>query len=93
MTSSRRYCIRDITTDLYTDEDGNVLMKRDVIFCKKHPFIITKDGYINHYTTEVMDNIFQAPDSEFEVIQEKVKSQKLERNSFFWQNASFINRQ
>ena len=50
-------------------------MKGDVIFCKKHPFIITKDGYIDHYTTGVMDNIFQAPDSELEVLQETVKSQ------------------
>ena len=54
-------------------------MNEDVIFCKKHPFIITKDGYINHYTTGVMDNIFQAPDSEFEVLQEKVKIQKIKK--------------
>ena len=73
MASSERYCIRDTTTNLYTDEDGNVLMKGIVIVCKKHPFIITKDGYINHYTTGAMDNIFLTPDSEFEVLREKVK--------------------
>ena len=58
-------------------------MKGDVIFCKKHPFIMTEDGCIDHYTTGAMDNIFQAPDSEFEVLQEKVKSQKSERNRSF----------
>ena len=52
MASSTRYCIRDTTTNLYTDEDGNVLMKGDVIFCKKHPFIITEDGYIDNYILE-----------------------------------------
>ena len=83
MASSIRYCISDITADLNTDKDGNVLTKGDVVFCKKHPFIITKDGYIDHYTTGAMDNIFQAPASEFEVPQEKVKSQKLERNRSF----------
>ena len=76
------YCIRDTTTDLYTDEDGNIL-KADVIFCKGHPFIITEDGYIDHYTTGAMDNIFQVPDSEFKVLQQKVKSQKSERNRSF----------
>ena len=63
MASSKRYCSRDSTTDLYTDKHGSILTKVDVIFCKKHPFIITEDGYINHYTTGAMDNIFQAPDS------------------------------
>ena len=58
-------------------------MKGDVIFCKKHPFIITEDGYINDYTTGGMDNIFQVPDSEFEVLQENVKSQKSERKRRF----------
>ena len=83
MASSKRYRIRNTTTDLYTGKDGNVLMKEDVIFCKRHHFIITEDGYIDHYTTGAMDNIFHVPDSEFEVLQEKVKSQTLERNRSF----------
>ena len=66
-------------------------MKGDVIFCKKHPFIITEDGYIGHDTTGAKENIFQAPDSEFEVLQDKVNTQKSERNrSFIWQNASSL---
>ena len=65
-------------TDLYTDEHGNILTKGDIIFCKKHPFIITEDGYIDHYTSGAMDNIFQAPDLEFKVLQDKVKNQKSE---------------
>ena len=79
MASSTWYWIRDTTTDLYTDKDGNILAKRDVIFYKKHPFIITKDGYIDHYTTGALDNIFQAPDSEFEVLQEKIKKPKIRK--------------
>ena len=78
MALSNKYCFRDSTTDLYTDKHGNIFMKGDIIFCKKHPFIITEDGYINNYTSGAMDNIFQAPDSEFKVPQEKVKNQKSE---------------
>ena len=78
MTLSTKYCIRDSTMDLYTNEQGNILTKRDIIFCKKHPFIITEEGYIDHYISGAMDNIFQAPESEFEVLQEKVKNQKTE---------------
>ena len=46
MAMSTKYCKRDSTVDLYTDEQGNILTKGDVIFSKKHPFIITEEGYI-----------------------------------------------
>ena len=59
MASSTKYCIRDPTNDFYTDEHGNILTKGDVIFCKKHPFIITEDGYTDHYTSGAMNNTFQ----------------------------------
>ena len=49
--------------DLCTDEQGTILTKGDIIFCKKPPFVITEEGYIEHYTSEAMDNIFQAPSS------------------------------
>ena len=41
------------------------------------------EGYIDHYSSEAMDNIFQVPDSEFETLQEKVKIQKSERSGSF----------
>ena len=78
MALSTKYYIRDSTMDLYTNEQGKILTKGGIIFCKKHPFIITDKGYIDHYTLGAMDNIFQAPDSKFKVFQEKVKSQKSE---------------
>ena len=74
MALSTKYCIRDSITDLYTNEQGNILTKEDIIFCKKHPFITTEEGYIDHYTSGILDNIFQVPDSEIEVLQEKVKT-------------------
>ena len=64
--------------NLYTDEQGNILTRGDVIFCKKQPFVVTEEGYIDHYSSRTMDNIFQALDSEFEALPEKVKIQKLE---------------
>ena len=69
--------------DLYTDRQGNILTKGDIIFCKKQPFVVTEEGYIDHYSSGAMDNIFQAPDSEFETLQEKVKFQKSERSRSF----------
>ena len=74
MALSTKYCKRDSTMVLYTDEQGNILMKGDIIFCKKQLFVITEEGYIDHYTSGAMDNIFQAPDSQFETLQEKVKT-------------------
>ena len=68
MALSTKYCKRDPTTELYTNEQGNILTKGDIIFCKKHPFIITEEGYIDHNTSGAMDNIFKAPDSIFEVL-------------------------
>ena len=44
--------------DLYTDEQGNILTKGDEIFCKKHAFVITEEGYTDQYTSGAMDNIF-----------------------------------
>ena len=76
MALSSKYCIRDSTTDLYTDKHGDIQTKGVIIFCKKHPFIITENGYINQYIYGAMDNIFQGLDSEFEVLQDKVKKNK-----------------
>ena len=69
---STKSCKRDSTLDLYTNEQGNMFTKVDVIFCKKQPFVVTEEGYIDYYSSGAMDNIFQAPDSEFVTLQEKV---------------------
>ena len=34
-------------------------------------------GYIDHYTSGAMDNLFQALDSEFNTLEEKVKKLKI----------------
>ena len=40
---------------------------------------MTEEGYIDHYTSGAIDSIFQAPDSEFDTLQEKVKKNKNQR--------------
>ena len=60
-----KYCKRDSTMDLYIDEQGNILKKGDVIFSKKQPFVVTEEGYIDHYSSGAMHNILQAPGSKF----------------------------
>ena len=71
MALSTKYCKRYSTMDLYINEHGNILIKGDVIFCKKQPSVITEEGYIDHYSSGAMDNIFQAPDSKFKTLQER----------------------
>ena len=83
MVLSTKYCKRDFTMDLCTDVQGNLLTKGDIIFCQKQPFIVTEECYIDYYSSGAMDNIFQAPDSEFVTLQEKVKSRKSERSRSF----------
>ena len=51
--------------DLYTNEQSNILTKGDIIFHKKQLFAITEEGYIDHYSSGAIDDIFQAPDSKF----------------------------
>ena len=66
----------DSTMDLYTDEQSNILTKGDIIICKKQPFVIPEEGYIDHYSSGAVDDIFQAPDSEFKTLQEKIENKK-----------------
>ena len=80
MALSTEYCKRDSTTDLYMDKQGNILTKGDVIFCQKQPFVVTEEGYIDYYSSGVMDNIFIAPDSGFLALQEKVKYHKSQKS-------------
>ena len=47
MALSNKFCKWDSTMDLYTDKQGNILTKGDVIFCKKQPFVVTEGGYID----------------------------------------------
>ena len=61
------------------DEQGNILTKGDEIFCQKQPFEVTEEGYIDYYSSGVMANIFQDPDSESVALQEKVKCHKLQK--------------
>ena len=45
--------------------------------------MVTEESYIEYYSFGAMDNIFQAPDSKFVTLKEKVKSKKLERSRSF----------
>ena len=74
MALSTKYFKMDSTTDLCPDKQGNILTKGDVIFCKKQPFVVTEEGYIDYYSSGAMDNIIQAPDSKSVTLQEKIKS-------------------
>ena len=83
MALSNKFCKWDSTMDFYTNKQGNMLTKGDVIFCKKQPFVVTEEGYTDYYGSGAMDNIFQAPDSKCMTLQEKVKGKKLERSRSF----------
>ena len=55
MALSNNFCKQDSTMDLYTDEQGNKLTKGDIIFCKKQPFVVTEEGYIDYYSSGAME--------------------------------------
>ena len=59
MGLSTKSCKRESTVDLYTDEQGNILTKGDIIICKKQTFVVTEEGYIDYYSSGAMDNTFQ----------------------------------
>ena len=69
--------------DFCMGEQGNILIKGNVIFCQKQPFVVTEEGYIDYYNSGVIDNIFQATDLEFMTLQEKVKCHKSEKSRSF----------
>ena len=58
-------CIHLPETDFYIDTDGTALPPGAVIICRKKPFIITEELYIDEFLGREVDVVYQAKDEEF----------------------------
>ena len=73
-------CFIEQVSDLIVYSAGNRVPAKLVIFCKRRPFIITKDRDINKFVGEEMDVIYQATDEDFVFFEAQVREQDAERN-------------
>ena len=71
-------CICQSETDFYVDEDGSTLPADMEILCRKKPFIITKEIYMDEFLGGEMDMVYQANDDEFSYLEAQVKENKAE---------------
>ena len=73
-------CFTEQGSDLFVDLAGNRIPAKSVIFCKKGPFIVIKDGDIDKFAAEEMDVIYQATDEDLNFFEAQVKELDTERN-------------
>ena len=58
-------CIHQPETDFYIDTDGAALPADAVTICRKKPFIVTEELYIEEFLGGEIDLAYQAKDEEF----------------------------
>ena len=73
-------CICQPETDLYIDTDGAALPAGTVIICKKKPFIVTEELYIDQFLGGGINVMYQAKDEEISYLEKQVQEQKAEKN-------------
>ena len=71
-------CIHQLETDLYVNADGATMPTDAVILCKKKPFIITKELYVDEFLGGGMDVVYKTNDDEFSYLEAQVKEDKAE---------------
>ena len=71
-------CICHVETNFYVNEDGAALPGSMVILCKKKPFLITKELYVDEFLGGEMDMVYWANDEEFSHLEAQVKENKAE---------------
>ena len=50
-------CFMEQETGLLIDEAGSKLQAKSLVMCRMTPFVVTKEGDINHFTGGKMENI------------------------------------
>ena len=51
-----------------------------MVMCQMTPFVITKEGNIDHFTGGKMENIYHVDERYFDFLEEQVKDLKAEKN-------------
>ena len=60
-------------TDFYINTDGAALPAGAVIICKKKPFIMNEELYIDEFLDGEIDVVYQAKDEEFSYLDTQVQ--------------------
>ena len=74
-------CILQPETDFYVDTDGASLPAGAVIICKKKPFIVTEELYIDEFLGREIDVVYQEKDKEFSYLETQVREQNAEKQA------------
>ena len=62
-------CISQPETDFYVNTDGTALSVGAVIICKKKPFIVTEELYIDDLLGGEINGVFQVKDEMFSYLE------------------------
>ena len=72
-------CICQSETDFYVDTDGAALPAGAVIICKKKPFIVTEELYIDEFLGGEINVVYQVKDEEFSYPETQVREQNIDK--------------
>ena len=67
-------------TGFLVDEAGNKIQAKSVVICQMTPFVITKEGNINHFAGGKMENVYHADERYYNFLEDQVKELKVEKN-------------
>ena len=79
-------CICQPETDIYVYTDGAALPAGTVIICKKKPFIITEELYIDEVLGVEIDVVYQAKDEDLGYLETQDQEQKAEKQGGLFTN-------
>ena len=71
-------CICQPETDFYIDTDSAALPAGAVIICKREPFIVTEELYIDEFLGREINVVYQVKDEELRYLETQVRGQKTE---------------
>ena len=67
-------------TGFLVDEAGNKPHAKSVVTCQMTPFVITKEGNIDHFTGGTMENVYHIRERYSNFLEDQVKELKAEKN-------------
>ena len=79
-------CFIQQETGFLIDESGNKLQAKSVVMCQSIPYMITKEGDIDHFAGDKIENIYHADDRYSDFLEDQVKELKAEKCQNFLGN-------
>ena len=69
-------CTSQSETDFCIDTDGAALLAGVVILCKKKPFIVIEEVYVDEFLGGGINVVYQVKDEQFSYLETQVQEQK-----------------